>query len=55
MSGMYDRVMSGIESLRRHDVVFNILTVVNQTNVQRPRELFHWLVDQGFGDLQLIP
>jgi uncharacterized protein len=53
--GTYDRVMRGIESLRRHDVVFNILTVVNQTNVQRPRELLHWLVDQGFGDLQFIP
>ena len=51
----HDRVMAGIEYLRRHDVTFNVLTVVNQSNVGRPRELLHWLLEQGFDHLQFIP
>ena len=51
----HGRVMDGIESLRRRDVPFNILTVVNRINVERPRELLHWMVDQGFEHLQFIP
>jgi uncharacterized protein len=51
----FDRVMGGIEHLRSHDVPFNILVVVNRHNVERPRELLHWLVDQGFDNLQFIP
>ncbi|MBI2941853.1 MAG: anaerobic sulfatase maturase [Chloroflexi bacterium] len=53
--GTHDRVMAGIEHLRRCGVDFNVLTVVNHENVQRPRELFHWLVGQGFDNLQFIP
>ncbi len=53
--GAYDKVMTGIECLQRHNVPFNILTVVSQANVERPRELLHWLVEQGFTHLQFIP
>ena len=53
--GTFDRVMTGIEFLRRRDVPFNILTVVNPANVDRPRELLRWLADQGFVHLQFIP
>jgi uncharacterized protein len=49
------RVLKGIDALRRHGVDFNILTVVNQTNVRRPRQLLHYLVDQGYEWLQFIP
>ncbi|MCL5946574.1 MAG: anaerobic sulfatase maturase, partial [Chloroflexi bacterium] len=41
--------------MRRHGVDFNILTVVNQTNVRRPRQLLHYLVDQGYEWAQFIP
>ena len=51
----FQRVMNGIEHLRRHEVDFNVLSVVNHVNVQRPRELLHWLVNQGFANLQFIP
>ena len=51
----YDKVMGGIESLRSRDVPFNILTVVSQANVEHPRELLLWLVEQGFLHLQFIP
>jgi uncharacterized protein len=50
----FDRVMNGIEVLRKHQVPFNILCVVNRVNVQHPRELFKWLVEQGFSDIQFI-
>lgn len=51
----FERVMAGIEHLRRHQVEFNILTVVNHVNVRHPRELLRWLVAQGFTNLQFIP
>ncbi|MDP6455615.1 MAG: anaerobic sulfatase maturase [SAR202 cluster bacterium] len=51
----FDRVMNGIEVLRKHDVPFNILCVVNRVNVEQPRELFAWLVAQEFTDIQFIP
>ena len=50
-----DKVMGGIESLRTHEVPFNILTVVSQANVENPRELLLWLVEQGFSHIQFIP
>jgi uncharacterized protein len=49
------RVMEGIDSLRRHRVEFNILTVVNRANVEHPRQLLHWLVDNNLVNLQFIP
>ena len=54
-SPTHDRVMAGIESLRRFGVEFNVLVVVSQANVHAPRETFRWLVGQGFDNLQFIP
>jgi len=51
----FNRVVEGIEHLRRHEVPFNILTVVSQSNVEQPRELLLWLAEHGFYDLQFIP
>ncbi len=51
----HQRVLRGIGHLRDRKVEFNVLTVVNHVNVQRPRELFHYLVEQGFDNLQFIP
>ena len=51
----FDRVMGGIDCLRSRKVPFNILTVVSRANVEEPRKLLRWLVDQGFVHLQFIP
>ncbi len=51
----HDRVMAGIEHLRRFGVEFNVLVVVSKSNVEAPRETFRWLVAQGFDNLQFIP
>ena len=53
--GTHDRVKNGVEYLKRHEVPFNVLTVINQRNVTNPREMLYWLVEQGFMDLQFIP
>ena len=53
--GTHHRVMKGISYLRNHDVPFNVLTVVNRSNVEQAEELLRWLVNQGFTDLQFIP
>lgn len=51
----YGRVVKGIEHLRRYNVDFNVLVLLNDCNVQRPRELYRFLLDQGFRYLQFIP
>ncbi|MFQ6095559.1 MAG: anaerobic sulfatase maturase [Candidatus Bathyarchaeia archaeon] len=51
----YERVMEGIEWLKRYDVDFNILVLLNKRNIQHPRELYRFLLEQGFRHLQFIP
>jgi uncharacterized protein len=53
--GSHAKAMSGVTALRRHQVDFNVLVVVNQANVHHPRELLAWLVKCGFYDLQFSP
>ncbi len=53
--GSYDRVMRGISYLRRFGVEFNILVLLNDRNVKRPRDLYRFLLGQGFRYLQFIP
>lgn len=53
--GSYEDVMSGIETLERHDVQFNILVLVNSANVNRAAEVYQFLCDQGFYHHQYIP
>jgi uncharacterized protein len=51
----YERVMKGIEWLRHYNVDFNILVLLNDRNIQHPRELYKFFFDQGFRYLQFIP
>jgi len=51
----YKRVMEGISWLRRYNVDFNILVLLNKRNIQRPKELYNFLISQGFRHLQFIP
>jgi len=51
----FDRVMAGIEALKRHRVEFNILVLLNDRNVKHPREVWQFLRDHDFHYLQFIP
>ena len=46
--GSHADVMRSIQRLREHRVNFNILTLVNEANVRRPREAYQYLLDHGF-------
>lgn len=51
----YDQVIAGIEALKRHEVEFNTLTVVNVENVKRPLETYRALKRVGSRYMQFIP
>jgi uncharacterized protein len=46
--GSHAATLRGIECLRRHGVEFNILTLVNSANADRPAEVYRYLRDGGF-------
>lgn len=48
-------VLRGIDILQHHNVEFNILTLVSQANVAHAREVYRYLVQQGFMYHQYIP
>lgn len=51
----FDDVMKGLEALKRHKVEFNTLTVVNQENIKRPLDVYHFLKRIGSRYMQFIP
>jgi uncharacterized protein len=52
----FDKVMAGIEALKRHQVPFNALTVVNRVNARFPREVYRFLTrDLGATYIQFTP
>ena len=53
--GSHAAVLEGIETLRRHGVEHNILVLVSASNVERPREVYRYLVDMGVTYHQYIP
>jgi serine-type anaerobic sulfatase-maturating enzyme len=53
--GSFDRVMQGLEALKRGGVEFNTLTVVQSDNGNRPREVYQFLKEIGSTFLQFIP
>lgn len=53
--GSFDLVMRRIKHLRNHDVDFNVLTVLHQGNVDKPRELWTFYQREGFHYVQFIP
>ncbi|PIE35656.1 anaerobic sulfatase maturase [candidate division KSB3 bacterium] len=48
-------VLCGIETLERHKVEYNILMLVSQANVAHAKEVYRYLVQQGFLFHQYIP
>ena len=52
----FDRVVRGVNLLRRHKVDFNVLTCVSAANVHQPLEVYHFLRDEiGAEYIQFIP
>ena len=51
----FDRVMRGIEALKRHNVEFNTLTTVHRANANSPLEVYRFLRANGSGFMQFIP
>lgn len=51
----FDAVIRGLNALKRHQVEFNTLTVVNRTNSQHPLEVYRFLKRIGSGFIQFIP
>ena len=51
----WKKVMQGIEALQKNQVEFNILCVLSQANVEKPKELYRFLRGLGIQHLQYIP
>jgi uncharacterized protein len=51
----FDRVMAGLECLKRNQVEYNTLTVVNRRNSREPRKVYEFLRRFGSGFMQFIP
>lgn len=51
----FDRVMAGIDLLKKFKVEFNTLTVVQRRNSRRPLEVYEFLREIGSGFIQFIP
>lgn len=51
----FDQVFRGLESLQRHEVDYNTLTVVNRLNARHPKEVYRFLKGIGSRYLQFIP
>ncbi len=53
--GSFDKVMQGIEALRRHGTEFNTLTVVQRSNSEHPQRVYRFLREIGSEFMQFIP
>jgi len=51
----FDRVMAGLQTLKKHDVEFNTLTTVHRKNSRQALEVYRFLREAGSGYLQFIP
>jgi uncharacterized protein len=54
-AGTFERVMQGLEILKRHQVEFNILTTIHRANGDHPVEVYDFMKENGGAFLQFIP
>jgi uncharacterized protein len=55
MKSTHQMVLRGINHLRNNNVEFNILCLVNNQNVSKAREIYHYFIDNEFYYHQYIP
>jgi len=53
--GSFKRVMAALETMKRHNVEFNILACVNRQTAEAPEEVYRFLRAHGSGFIQFIP
>ncbi|MFV0575891.1 MAG: anaerobic sulfatase maturase [Vibrio sp.] len=53
--GSFSKVINAIELLKKHNVDFNTLTVVNNINVKHPERVYEFLKSTGSSYIQFIP
>ncbi len=53
--GTWKKVMKGIETLQKNRVEFNVLCVLSQANVEKPKELYKFFQGLGIDYVQYIP
>ncbi len=53
--GTWKRVVQSVELLKKEKVEFNVLCVLSQANIARPRELYRFYRGLGIDNLQFIP
>ena len=53
--GTWKKVVHGIETLQKHSVEFNVLCVLSQANVERPKEVYKFFRSLGVDCIQYIP
>lgn len=51
----FEKVLNGIRLLKKHNVEFNTLTVVNRQNSYYPLEVYNFLKESGSRYIQFIP
>lgn len=51
----FDKVMRGIDYLKKYNVEFNTLTVIQKHNAYHPLEVYKFLKEVGSGFMQFIP
>ena len=51
----FDRVYAGLQTLKRHEIEFNTLTVLQNHNADHPLEIYQFLREEGSGFMQFIP
>ncbi len=54
-NGSFDKVMEGVDLLRKHKINFNVLTVLTDYLSNYPNELFQFYKDNEFNVVQIIP
>jgi len=53
--GTHEMVLSGIDTLRRYGIEFNILVLVSKANVEQASEIYQYLRKKGFYYHQYVP
>ncbi|MBI1899431.1 MAG: anaerobic sulfatase maturase [Acidobacteria bacterium] len=54
-AGTWRKVMNAIERLQRNKVEFNVLCVLSQANVEKPKEVYNFFRRLGIDNMQFIP